>query len=743
MGERVTVEGTVDAVIFHNEENGYTVLLLAVEGEEEPITVVGCIPCAAAGEGMTVTGVWTMHPVHGAQLTAESVERRLPRSQEDMVAYLSSGIIKGIGPATAQRLVERFGDDTLDVLRQKPERLKCIKGITAKKAQELSEAFRALTGLRQIMEFLARYDLPVYLAMPLQRTYGDTAMQCLRDDPYILSRAQYGVKFAVTDGIAISMGFGGDDPCRLRAALTYELEHNAGNGHVFLPRNKLLAATSQLIGVEPEQLEVMLDKLIEGFAVVQQDIAGVRGCYLPRLYQAETFVAQRVLSLVTTPVETLPRAEKTIDAIEREQGVSYAPMQRQAVLLAAQGGILLLTGGPGTGKTTSLRGIVALYERMGLDVALLAPTGRAAKRLGEVTGADAQTIHRALGMSYNEMTGQTVFRKNANDPLEAHAVIVDEVSMVDIELMRSLLEALRPGCRLVLVGDPDQLPSVGPGNLFSDLIRSGVVPTIRLTEIFRQARESLIVMNAHAVNHGQLPDLSVKNKDFFFLKRRSAEDVVRTIQELCGSRLPKNMGIDPVDIQVLSPTRKNEAGTRNLNRQLQAVLNPPGPEKKEKAYGDFSFREGDRVMQIRNNYDILWKRLDGLGSGAGIFNGDIGHITEIDPQAELVTVVFDDREAQYDFAMLSELEPAYAMTVHKSQGSEYRAVILTAWSGSRYLLTRSVLYTAITRAKDLLIVVGNEEIVAAMTNNDRQTRRYSGLKLRLQQGGTPWVQCSM
>ena len=360
MGERVTVEGTVDAVIFHNEENGYTVLLLAVEGEEEPITVVGCIPCAAAGEGMTVTGVWTMHPVHGAQLTAESVERRLPRSQEDMVAYLSSGIIKGIGPATAQRLVERFGDDTLDVLRQEPERLKCIKGITAKRAQELSEAFRALTGLRQIMEFLARYDLPVYLAMPLQRTYGDTAMQCLRDDPYILSRAQYGVKFAVTDGIAISMGFGGDDPCRLRAALTYELEHNAGNGHVFLPRNKLLAATSQLIGVEPEQLEVMLDKLIEGFAVVQQDIAGVRGCYLPRLYQAETFVAQRLLSLVTTPVETLPRAEKTIDAIEREQGVSYAPMQRQAVLLAAQGGILLLTGGPGTGKTTSLRGLVAL-----------------------------------------------------------------------------------------------------------------------------------------------------------------------------------------------------------------------------------------------------------------------------------------------------------------------------------------------------------------------------------------------
>ena len=399
MGERVTVEGTVENVIFHNEENGYTVLLLTVEGEEEPVTVVGCIPCAAAGEGMTVTGVWSVHPVHGSQLTAESVERRMPEREEDMIAYLSSGILKGVGPATAQRLVERFGADTLLVIEQEPERLRCIKGITAQRAKELSDAFRALTGLRQLMEFLARYDLPVYLAMPLQRTYGDGAIQALRDDPYILSRAQYGVDFSIADEIAISLGFDGDDPCRLRAALTYELEHNAANGHVFLPREKLLFATSQLLAVTPDELELALDKLIEGFGVVEKTIAGVQGCYLPRLYQAETFVAERLLSLVRTPVEVLPQAEKVIDDIEKEQGVAYAPLQRQAVCLAAQGGILLLTGGPGTGKTTSLRGIVALYEHMGLDVALLAPTGRAAKRLGEVTGREAQTIHRALGMS--------------------------------------------------------------------------------------------------------------------------------------------------------------------------------------------------------------------------------------------------------------------------------------------------------------------------------------------------------
>ena len=733
MGERVTVEGSVDAVIFQNEENGYTVLLLRVDGEDEPITVVGCIPCAAAGEGMTVTGVWVNHPVHGPQLSAESVERRLPQEEEDIVSYLSSGILKGIGPSTAQRLVERFGTDTLRVLEEEPERLKTIKGITAKKAVELSEAFRALTGLRQVMEFLARYDLPVYLAMAVQRTYGDNALQMLRDDPYILSRAQFGVDFAVADAIAISMGFGGDDPCRLRAAIEYELAHNAGNGHVFLPREKLLAATAQLVDVDTDMVETALDKLIDSFAVVEKPIANVRGCYLPRMYQAETFVAQRLLSMLRTPVEQLRQVDKTIDAIEKEQGVSYAPLQRQAVRMAAEGGVLLLTGGPGTGKTTSLRGIVALYRRMGLDVALLAPTGRSAKRLGEVTDCDAQTIHRALGMSYNEMTGQVAFKKNGSDPLEAHAVIVDEMSMVDLELMQALLEALRPGCRLVLVGDPDQLPSVGAGNVLGDLLRSTVVPTVSLTQVFRQAEQSAIIRNAHAVNLGQPPQLDSNQGDFFFLCRRSPDRLVQTVVELCRDRLPKNMNVPADQIQVLSPTRKGACGTAALNRALQAALNPPAAGKRQKQWGDVTFRVGDRVMQTKNNYDVLWEKDDGT-AGSGIFNGDVGVIQDIDSSGELIVLRFDDRTATYTADLLSQLDMAYAITVHKSQGSEYPAVILVSAPAAPSLMVRGVLYTAITRARRMLIMVGDDTVPAKMAANDRQQRRYSGLRRRLKEG---------
>ena len=733
LGERVTVEGSVDAVIFQNEENGYTVLLLRVDGEDEPITVVGCIPCAAAGEGMTVTGVWVNHPVHGPQLSAESVERRLPQEEEDIVSYLSSGILKGVGPATAQRLVERFGTDTLRVLEEEPERLKTIKGITAKKAVELSEAFRALTGLRQVMEFLARYDLPVYLAMAVQRTYGDNALQMLRDDPYILSRAQFGVDFAVADAIAISMGFGGDDPCRLRAAIEYELAHNAGNGHVFLPREKLLAATAQLVDVDTDMVETALDKLIDSFAVVEKPIANVRGCYLPRMYQAETFVAQRLLSMLRTPVEQLRQVDKTIDAIEKEQGVSYAPLQRQAVRMAAEGGVLLLTGGPGTGKTTSLRGIVALYRRMGLDVALLAPTGRAAKRLGEVTDCDAQTIHRALGMSYNEMTGQVAFKKNGSDPLEAHAVIVDEMSMVDLELMQALLEALRPGCRLVLVGDPDQLPSVGAGNVLGDLLRSTVVPTVSLTQVFRQAEQSAIIRNAHAVNLGQPPQLDSNQGDFFFLCRRSPDRLVQTVVELCRDRLPRNMNIPADQIQVLSPTRKGACGTAALNRALQAALNPPAAGKRQKQWGDVTFRVGDRVMQTKNNYDVLWEKDDGT-AGSGIFNGDVGVIQDIDSSGELIVLRFDDRTATYTADLLSQLDMAYAITVHKSQGSEYPAVILVSAPAAPSLMVRGVLYTAITRARRMLIMVGDDTVPAKMAANDRQQRRYSGLRRRLKEG---------
>ena len=733
MEQRTTVEGTVQNVIFHNEDNGYTVLLL-VTPEGEAVTLVGCIPCAAAGESLTATGVWTNHPSYGSQFTAETVERRLPESEDDMLTYLASGVIKGVGPATAQRMVEKFGTDALRVIEEEPERLQTVKGITAKKAMEISAALKALTGLRRVMDFLQRYDLPIHLAMALLRAYGDQTLPKLKDDPYVLTREQYGVEFAAADEIALSLGFGGEEDCRLEAALTYELQHNLNNGHVFLPREKLIAASAALIGIEPEQLEIALDNLLERRVIVSQEIAGVNACYLRRMYEAETYVAKKLIALGNMPWETDNAPERIIREIEKNRHITYAPAQREAVLLAAQTGVLLLTGGPGTGKTTAVQGIVTLLERMGLDVLLLAPTGRAAKRMSELTGKEAQTIHRALGMTYNELTGEVSFKKTESDPLECDAVIVDEMSMVDLELMYALLCALRPGCRLVMVGDPDQLPSVGPGNVLGDLLRSGVIPAVRLTEIFRQAEQSAIIRNAHAVNLGSCPDLQNKQNDFFFLCRRSPDRLVQTVVELVSQRLPGNMGIPALEIQVLSPTRKGECGTVNLNRALQAALNPPAPGKRQKLWGDTVFRIGDRVMQTKNNYDVVWEKDDGT-VGTGIFNGDMGIIEDIDPSGELLTLRFDDRLCTYTADLLNQLELAYAVTVHKAQGSEYRAVVLISAPVAPTLMVRGVLYTAITRAKELLVLVGDDGVPAKMAANDKQQRRYSGLRRRLKETG--------
>ena len=729
--EQEILYGTVAAIIFQNQENGYTVLRLRSQ-DDEMITVVGTIPMTVVGERLAITGRWTSHASYGRQFEAELLERLMPESRDEILAYLSSRAVKGIGAVTAQRIVAAFGSHSLDVLENEPEKLVQVQGISLSKAKEMSENFKRQVGMRRLIEFLAAHHLPVELAMRLYRVYGELAVEALEDDPYMLTQPYFGADFSLVDAFALETGTEADNERRVEAGILFELTFNQSNGHTFIPQNKLVAATALLLNLEEEIVSAGILRLAETGQLETDVIAGLDACYIPELYEAEVYLTERIRSMAADLPEPPASLNRMLKQIQAEAEIEYAEKQLEAIRAAAENKIMIVTGGPGTGKTTTMAGILELFEKMKLETFLAAPTGRAAKRLSECTGRPASTIHRLLEAQFDPETGAMCFFHDEQTPLKADAMVVDETSMVDILLMQSLLRALPPRCRLILVGDPDQLPSVGPGNLFSDLIRSGVVPTVRLTEIFRQAQESLIVMNAHAVNHGELPDLSRKNRDFFFMKRRTAEDVVRTIQELCSQRLPQNMGIDPADIQVLSPTRKNEAGTKNLNKQLQQVLNPAAPGKREKSYGDFSFREGDRVMQIRNNYDILWKRMDGLGSGAGIFNGDIGKITQIDLQEETVTVVFDDREAKYDFSMLSELEPAYAMTVHKSQGSEYRAVILTAWPGSRYLLTRSVLYTAITRAKDLLIVVGNEEVIAAMVGNDRQTRRYSGLKLRLQ-----------
>ena len=729
MEELVTWEGTVHSVIFQNAENGYTVLRLLTE-EGEVITVVGCIPCAAPGEHLTVSGVWETHPQHGEQLRAVELERSLPEDEEEIFDYLSSGVCKGVGPATARRIVDRFGPETLDILEQDPGRLTSIRGITEKKAQEIAASFRQAMGLRRLMAFLAQYQLPPVLAMRLRQVYGDAALEKVRENPYLLSSDDCGVEFSATDEIAMSMGFSADCGERLRAAVTFELSHNENNGHVFLPRSKLVAATCQLLDCGEELVEGALDELIERRAVVQEQVANVEACYLRRLWEAEVSACVRLNGLLAVDADRSPQAGKTVSEIEAEQGITYAPQQRQAVELAARTGVVILTGGPGTGKTTTVRGIVALFEKMGLDIVLAAPTGRAAKRMSELTGREAQTVHRLLGMSWNEATQQVAFTKTEKEPLETDAVIVDEMSMVDLTLFSALLRALRPGTRLVLVGDADQLPSVGAGNVFSDLIRSGRVETVFLREVFRQAEQSAIIRNAHAVNMGQPPQLTNDQGDFFFMCRRDGERTVSTIVELCRTRLPEKMGIPADQIQVLTPTRKGASGTINLNRCLQKALNPAGPDKREIQWGDRLFREGDRIMQTRNDYNVVWGREDGT-IGTGIFNGDVGKILQIDPSGEWLAVEFDGRAATYGVEMLGEIDLAYAMTVHKAQGSEYRCVVMAAMPAAQSLMVRGVLYTALTRARELLIVVGDDAAVRAMAANDKQQRRYSGLRWRL------------
>ena len=556
--DRNLIQGTVEAVIYQNAENGYTVLKLDA-GEGGGVTVVGCLPGVAPGEGLSVSGAWVRHASYGEQFKAETVERRMPAGEKAIFDYLASGAVRGIGAATARRMVETFGGEALTVLEEHPERLTRIQGITRKRALAMGEHFRLQMGMRRLLDFLGEHQMPLQLAMPLYRRYGDRALEMVRSNPYLLVDGELGVDFAAADELALSTGIEGDDPQRIEAGLLFELRHNLDNGHTFLPRNKLLWATGQLIGVEGEVLEDGLEALLERGEAVQEEAAGETAVYLQELCEAEQYVAWRLKEMAAGEMVPPSDLERLIDRIQTEQGITYAPQQRQAVALAASSQVMLLTGGPGTGKTTSLRGVLALFDALGLDTALAAPTGRAAKRLGELCGAEAATIHRLLETQYDPRSGRLVFTHDEDEPLKADAVIVDETSMVDITLMRALLSALRGECRLILVGDPDQLPSVGPGNLFADLIRSGVIPMVRLTEIFRQAAESAIVRSAHEVNRGQVPDLHNKGGDFFFLRRREPARAAETIVELVQTRLPRNMGIPPEQIQVLSPTRKRLA----------------------------------------------------------------------------------------------------------------------------------------------------------------------------------------
>ena len=725
------IQGAISAVVYQNYENGYAVLRLNVGGGQT-VTVVGTIPLPAVGEKLMVTGKWSNHSSYGRQFEAEFLERLMPQTTMEILNYLSSRVIKGIGPRMAARIVERFGAETLAVMEREPERLAEVTGISREKARSIGEEFRLQVGMRQIMEFFALHHLPAELAVRTYKRYGDSTMELLYDDPYLLMDEELEASFSAVDQFAIALGVAGDDPRRVEAGVQFELNYNLTGGHSFLPEDKLTAATAKLLSVEEDTVKQAVERLLEVDRLNREQLAGITVIYLPQLYEAETESTRRLLEFAGNTFPEPKNLNKLIASVAKDSGIDYSPQQLEAIREAATSGLLLITGGPGTGKTTILNGILELLGRMQLRTLLAAPTGRAAKRLSEVTGEDASTIHRLLEAGIDPATGKMFFARDEENPLKCDAVIVDEMSMVDVQLLHSLLQAIPQGKRLILVGDPDQLPPVGPGFPFGDMLRSGVLPSVRLTEIFRQAQKSLIVMNAHRVNQGEMPDLKCVTSDFFFMRRNNEESVCSLVRDLCATRLPQNMGIPSDQIQVLSPTRKGAVGTVNLNRLLQAALNPPGPDKKERTFGDYLFREGDRVMQIRNNYDILWKKTDASMVGAGIFNGDVGIIQSIDTGTETLSVLFDDKVAEYDFTQLNELEPAYAMTVHKSQGSEYRAVVLTAWNGSPYLLSRSILYTAITRARELLVIVGKEETVGIMVENAKKNRRYSGLKLRLQ-----------
>lgn len=739
--EYVLIRGTVEQIVFYNEENGYAVLRLASDNGAE-VTATGTFPNIGLGEEVTLTGFWVTHPSYGEQFSTEQFERRLPSTVRGIAEYLGSGLLRGVGPKLAARIAERFGEDTFDVLSSEPERLTAVRGITEKKAREIGRQFVEQSEMRLLMDFLSEHRLPVALTPLLYKRLHESAIDALCENPYLLCDPYYDVDFKLADGLAMELGLSMLSDERADAGVLYTLIFNLDNGHTFIPVEKLIHVVCTLLSdddvvFDEERALASIDRLAASGKLVREHIAGRDAVYLRGMHDAETYLADMLGKMAERNYEYDFDVDELLGALLEGGEFPYSEKQKQAISCAARNGLVILTGGPGTGKTTTVRGILQVFEALGLNTLLAAPTGRAAKRLSDLTGMEARTIHRLLEAGF-AVGGRIGFARNLTNPLECDAVILDEVSMVDIMLMQALIEALPHGARLVLVGDADQLPPVGPGNFLRDIIGSHRVPTIGLTEIFRQAQQSDIVMNAHAVNAGQMPVPSRADGDFFWLKRTDPASVIETVAQLCATRLPNHYGFVPSQIQVLSPAKRQGSGTIALNRRLQEALNPPSDEKLEKRFGDWVFREGDRVMQVRNNYDIVWERSEDGEQGTGVFNGDVGEIVRLFPQQECMVVRFDDRIATYTYDMLGELELAYAVTVHKSQGSEFDAVVLALSDGlPRRLLTRNILYTAITRAKHLLVIVGSADTVAYMVNNNQKGRRYSALKARMRAENAP------
>ena len=740
MSECVT--GYIDHIIFRNEDNGYTVMVLKGVKDEDELTCVGTFPVITQGASIEAEGSFIQHPVYGKQFQAVRLTEKMPEDAMAMERYLGSGAIKGIGAALAGRIVRHFGSDTLRIVEEEPERLAEIKGISEKKAHEIAIQIAEKSEMRKVMMFLQKYGISLNLGAKIYQKYGDSVYSVLQENPYRLADDISGVGFKIADEIAYRIGIHTDSDYRIKSGLSYTLLQAGGEGHVYLPKEELFKRAEQLLGVDASYMEKHLVDLSMERKIIQKEEKGQVLVYPAQYYYLELNTARMLRELDIDCPEDEERVERRISQIQKETGTVLDEMQEKAVKEAAGHGLLVLTGGPGTGKTTTINAIIRFFESEGAELRLAAPTGRAAKRMTEATGYEAQTIHRMLeltGMPEDDREGQPVhFERNAENPLEADVIIIDEMSMVDIHLMHSLLMAVTAGTRLILVGDENQLPSVGPGNVLRDIIRSGQFPVVELKKIFRQASESDIVVNAHKINRGEQVEINNKSRDFFFLKRYDADIIIRVVIALIQEKLPKYVEAKPFEIQVLTPMRKGLLGVERLNQILQRYLNPPDPSKKEKEIGQGLFREGDKVMQIRNNYQLEWEVRGRYGipvdKGVGVFNGDTGIIRMMNEFAELAEVEFEDgRYAQYTFKQLDELELAYAVTIHKSQGSEYPAVIIPILSGPRMLMNRNLLYTAVTRARKCVTVVGSEETFREMINNEKQQRRYSSLDRRIQE----------
>ena len=740
MSESIT--GYIDHIIFRNEDNGYTVMVLKGVSEEDELTCVGSFPVVTQGASVELEGNFTQHPVYGKQFQAVRLTEKMPEDALAMERYLGSGAIKGIGAALAGRIVRHFGDDTFQIVENEPERLSEVKGISEKKAREIAMQIAEKSDMRKAMMFLQKYGISLNLGAKIYQKYGDSVYSVLQENPYRLADDISGVGFKIADEIAYRIGIHTDSDYRIKSGMVYTLLQATGEGHAYLPKDELFQRAAELLGVDSSYMEKHLVDLAMDRKIVQKEQGDQILIYPAQYYYLELNTARMLRELDIFCPEDEKIVERRIVQIEKETGTVLDEMQKKAVQEAAGHGLLILTGGPGTGKTTTINAIIRYFEGEGAEIRLAAPTGRAAKRMTEATGYEAQTIHRLLelsGMPEDDREGQPIhFERNAENPLETDVIIIDEMSMVDIHLIHSLLMAVTAGTRLILVGDENQLPSVGPGNVLRDIIRSGQFPVVELKKIFRQASESDIVVNAHKINKGEQVEINNKSRDFFFLKRYDADIIIRVVIALIQEKLPKYVEAKPFEIQVLTPMRKGLLGVERLNQILQRYLNPPDASKKEKEIGQGLFREGDKVMQVRNNYQLEWEIRGRYGipieKGVGVFNGDTGIIKTINEFAETAEVEFEDgRWAEYSFKQLDELELAYAVTIHKSQGSEYPAVIIPLLSGPRMLMNRNLLYTAVTRARKCVTVVGSEETFRDMIRNEKQQRRYSSLDQRIQE----------